>query len=119
MGTVTDRTSIGLRILGIVYVVVGLVLFFALWSGSIQLLTAVLVGILALIGISLVVIIRKEGIVTRENAVITSFVIVAMGLLFVLWSFTSLPSEIVFAVVFVVGVLAPHILLEHSRFGDS
>lgn len=104
----------GLSALGAAYVVVGVGLFYSLATNSIRLFTAVLLGVLGLIGLSLALIVRHEGLVTAENKLIAAFVLAAMGLLFGLTAFTDLSSELVFGVVFVVGVLVPHLLVSET-----
>lgn len=105
--------------LGLAYLLVGIGLFYSLATDSIQLFSAVLVGILGLILLSLFIIIRREGLVTAENKVISVFVLLAMGLLFGLYEFTALSSEIVFGIVFVVGVIVPHLLFQYTPYGTS
>ncbi|USZ71590.1 hypothetical protein [Natronosalvus halobius] len=105
--------------LGLSYVAVGIALFYALATDSIELVTAVLVGVLGLLLLSLYIVVRREGLVTAENRLIGTFVLVAMGLLYGLYEFTSLSSEAVFGIVFVVGVIVPHLLLEYTDYGTS
>lgn len=109
------RFGLGTRVLsalGAAYVVVvGLGLFYSLATDSIRLFTAVLVGVVGLIGLSLALVVSHEGLVTAENKLVAAFVLAAMGLLFGLTALTDLPSELVFGVVFVVGVLVPHVLV--------
>lgn len=114
---VTDKIKV--TALGLAYLLVGVGFFYSLTTDSIQLFTAVLVGILGLILVSLVIIIRREGLVTDENKVISMFVLSAMGLLFGLSEFTALSSEIVFGVVFIVGVVVPHLLLQYTHYGTT
>ncbi|MFC7231460.1 hypothetical protein ACFQMM_08680 [Saliphagus sp. GCM10025308] len=121
-GTDANRYFDGRRgplALGLSYVAVGIALFYALATDSIELVTAVLVGVLGLLLLSLYVVIRREGLVTAENKLIGTFVLVAMGLLFGLYEFTALSSEVVFGIVFVVGVIVPHLLLKYTDHGTS
>ncbi|SDM97711.1 hypothetical protein SAMN04487949_3044 [Halogranum gelatinilyticum] len=55
--------------------------------------------------------------VSRENKLITGFVLVAFVLLFVLSQYTSLAFEWVMGVVFLVGILIPQILLQYTNLG--
>jgi len=113
--SVTDKMKI--TALGLAYLLVGVGFFISLATNSIQLFTAVAVGILGLVIVSLVIIIRREGLVTTENKVISVFVLLAMGLLFGLYEFTTLSSEVVFGIVFIVGVIVPHLLLQYTHYG--
>lgn len=56
---------------------------------------------------------------TAENKLIGIFVLVAMGLLFGLLEFTNLPSEIVYGIVFGVGVVVPGLLLQYTDYGSD
>ncbi|MFC7113732.1 hypothetical protein ACFQH2_00305 [Natronoarchaeum sp. GCM10025703] len=105
--------------LAISFVLVGVGLLVALTTGSMDLLVAVLVGIVVLVVAGIYITIRREGIVTRENGIIGGCVLLAMVLLFALYEFTALPSEAVFAVVGFVGVIVPHLVLEQTRYGDD
>ncbi|MFC7213371.1 hypothetical protein ACFQO4_04650 [Saliphagus sp. GCM10025334] len=105
--------------LGLSYVAVGIALFYGLATNSIELVMAVLVGVVGLLLLSLYIVVRREGLVTAENRLIGTFVLVAMGLLYGLYEFTALSSEVVFAIVFVVGVILPHLLLEHTDYGTT
>lgn len=100
--------------LGVAYLLVGVRFFYSLATDSVQLLTAVLPGVVGLILLSLAIIIRREGLITPENRVISVFVLLAMGLLFGLYEFTTLSLEIVFGIVFILGVIFPHLLLQYS-----
>ena len=113
--SITDKMKVAA--LGLAYLLVGVGFFYSLTTDSIQLLTAVLVGVLGLIVLSLGIIIRREGLVTAENKVIGVFVLVAMGLLFGLIEYTTLSSEVVFGIVFVIGVIVPHLLLQYTGYG--
>jgi hypothetical protein len=108
-----------LAVLGMAYLLVGAGLLYSLLTDWIELFTAVLVGILGLTVLSLVIIVRREGLITAENKLIGGFVLVAMGLLFGLNMFTDLRSEIVFGIVFVVGVVIPHLLIHHTDYGTD
>jgi len=103
--------------LGFAYLLVGIGLAYGLVANAIGLLVAVLVGVLGLVVLSLAIIVRREGLVTAENKLIGVFVLLAMALLFGLTELTDLPSEVVFGVVFAVGVVVPHLLLERIEYG--
>lgn len=105
--------------LALAFVLVGIGLLVALTSGSMDLLIAVLVGIVVLVVVGIYITVRREGILTRENGIVGGFVLLAMVLLFALYEFTSLSSEAVFAVVGVVGVVMPLLVLEHTTYGDA
>lgn len=105
--------------LGLAYLVAGLGLFYSLAVDSTELFLVALVGNLALIIISLGVIVRREGVVTAENKLIGTFVLVAMGLLIGLTTFTDLPFEVVIAVVIAVGVVAPSLFRQHTDYGTE
>lgn len=105
--------------LALAFVLVGVGLLVTLTSGSMDLLVAVLVGIVVLIVAGIYIMIRREGVVTQENGIIGGCVLAAMVLLFALYEVTGLPSEVVFGVVGFVGVILPHLLLEHTRYGDD
>lgn len=94
-------------LLGLGYLVAGFGLFYSLAVDSTDLFLVALVGNLALFIISLGVIVRREGVITAENKLIGTFVLVAMGLLIGLRTLTDLPFEVVIAVVITVGVVAP------------
>lgn len=115
----TRDTDAKYAVLGLAYLLVGIGFFDGLLTDSIRLLTAVLAGVLGLILLSLVIITRQEGLVTAENKLIGTFVLVAMGLLFGLYEYTQFPSEIVFGLVFLVGVIVPHLLLEYTDYGTA
>jgi len=103
--------------LGIAYLLVGIGLAYSLAVNSIGLFAAVLVGVLGLVVLSLAILVRREGLITAENKLIGAFVLLAMALLFGLHELTALPSEIVFGVVFAVGVVVPHLLLDYTDYG--
>ena len=109
----------GVVALAVAYVAVGLGLFYSLATESIDLFSGVLVAIVVLVGISLYILYRREGLVTAENKLIGIFVLVAMGLLFGLLEFTNLPSEIVYGIVFGVGVVVPGLLLQYTDYGSD
>lgn len=110
-------SRVGLSLLGIAYLLAGLALFYSLLTDSIEVFSVFLVAMLVLIVVSLYVLYRREGLVTAENTVIGVFVLLAMGVLFGLYEFTGLPSEVVFGAVLVVGVIIPWILLQYSGLG--
>ncbi|WP_049925911.1 hypothetical protein [Halopiger goleimassiliensis] len=119
----TDGSSIGSRnwklaIFGVAHVLVGIGFFYGLVTDSITLLTAVLVGVLGFVLLSLAIVVRREGLITPENKLIGGFVLVAIVLLFGLETITDLPSEVVFGIVFVVGVVLPHLVLEYTDYGQ-
>lgn len=103
--------------LGLAYVLVGIGLFYSVATDSTTLFRVVLVAILVLVAVSLYVLYRREGLLTTENGLIGGFMLLAMALLVVLSEFTALPFEVVFGVVFVVGVLVPGAILEYTEFG--
>ncbi|QLD89064.1 hypothetical protein HWV07_08485 [Natronomonas salina] len=105
--------------LGLAYVLVGIGLFYSVATDSTTLFRIVLVAILLLVVVSLYVLYRREGLLTAENGLIGGFVLLAMALLVVLSAFTALPFEVVFGVVFVVGVLVPGAILEYTEFGSA
>ena len=104
--------------LGLAYVVAGVGLLVALLANSLDLITAVLGALVLLIVLSLGTVLRREGLVTPENKVIGVCVLTALGLLFGLGSFTDLPSELIFGVVFLVGVIVPHLLVHRLGYGQ-
>ncbi|GAA0678585.1 hypothetical protein ACFQDG_05600 [Natronoarchaeum mannanilyticum] len=105
--------------LGIAYLLIGVGLAYSLAVNSIDLFGAVLVGIIGLVALSLAILVRREGLFAPENKLIGIFVLLAMALLFGLSELTELPSEIVFGVVFAVGVVVPHLLLEYTEYGTA
>jgi len=107
-----ETTSVAL---GGALALAGVGLFVGLLVDSIQLVTASLFATLCLIVLSLLVMFRQEGVVTPENKLIGGFVALAMGLLFVLSWATTLPQEIIFGVVLLVGVVVPMFLLEREK----
>ncbi|PHQ44307.1 hypothetical protein DJ68_19180 [Halorubrum sp. C3] len=109
----------GVIALAVAYVAVGLGLFYSLATESIDLFSGVLVAIVVLVGLSLYILYRREGLVTAENKLIGIFVLVAMGLLFGLLAFTALPLEIVYGIVFGVGVVVPGLLLQYTDYGSD
>jgi len=70
--------------LGVAYVLVGVGFFAALLTGSMALFRGVLVAILALVGFSLYVLYRREGVASKENVLTGVCVLVAMLFLFAL-----------------------------------
>ncbi|WP_311173932.1 hypothetical protein [Halobellus ordinarius] len=106
----------GVVALAVAYVAVGLGLFSSLATESITLFSGVLVAIVGLVGLSLYILYRREGLVTAENKLISIFVLVATGLLFGLFEFTDLPVEIVYGIVFGVGVVLPGLLLQYTDY---
>lgn len=109
----------GVIALAVAYVAVGLGLFYSLATESITLFSGVLVAIVGLVGLSLYILYRREGLVTAENKLISIFVLVATGLLFGLFEFTDLPFEIVYGIVFGVGVVVPGLLLQYTDYGSD
>jgi len=71
------------------------------------------VAILALVGFSLYVLYRREGVASNENVLTGVCVLVAMLFLFALSAYTNLPSMVVFVVVIFVGVLVPGMLVQY------
>jgi hypothetical protein len=107
----------GATALGLAYLLVGISLFASFTIDSTEFFIGVLLAILAVTAVSLYLIIRAEGVITRENTVIGGFVLLSLGLLFALYGYTGLPSALVFGVAIVVGVLIPNLLLRHTRLG--
>ncbi|QSG04160.1 hypothetical protein [Natranaeroarchaeum sulfidigenes] len=105
--------------LAVAFVLVGVGLLVGLTSGSMDVLGATMIGIIVLTVAGIYITIRREGIVTRENRIIGGCVLLAMVLLFALYELTALSSEVVFAVVGFVGVIVPHLLLEHTRYAGE
>lgn len=109
-GTDEDRffdDTVGPVALGLAYALVGIGLLYSVATGSVESFTAVLVGVLGLVAVSIYIVIERKGVRTAENKAIGIFVLVAMGLLFGLREFTRLSSDVVFGVVFAVGVIVP------------
>lgn len=108
-----------MALLGLAYLAASLGLFYSLVVDSTDLFLVALVGNLALFIISLGVIVRREGVITAENKLIGTFVLVAMGLLIRLSTFTDLPFEVVIAVVIAVGVVAPGLFRRQTGGGTE
>lgn len=113
------RTRLGVTTLGLAYLLVGIGLLASFAIDSTAFFIGVLLAILAVTAVSLYLVIRSEGVVTRENTVIGGCVLLSLGLLFGLYGYTGLPSEAVFAIVIIVGVLVPNLLLERTRLGTE
>jgi len=113
------RSRHGATALGLAYLLVGIGLLASFAIDSTAFFVGVLGAILAVTAVSLYIILRSEGVVTRDNAVIGGFVLLSLGLLFGLYGYTGLPSEVVFAIVIIVGVLVPHLLLRQTRLGEE
>jgi len=109
----------GATALGLAYLLVGIGLLASFTIDSTEFFIGVLLAILAVTAVSLYIIIRSEGVVTRENTVIGGFVLLSLGLLFGLYGYTELPPELVFAIVIVVGILLPNLFLRHTRLGTE
>ncbi|WP_276302730.1 hypothetical protein [Halorussus lipolyticus] len=109
----------GVVALAVAYVSVGLGLVYSLATGSIDLFSGVLVAIVVVVGLSLYILYKREGLMTAENRLIGIFVLIAMGLLFGLLEFTDLPSEIVYGIVFAVGVVVPGLLRQYTDYGSD
>lgn len=101
------------------YALVGLGLFYSLATDSTRLFGAVLVAIVAVMVLSLAFLVLQEGLLTRENGIISTFVLIAMGLLVGLPEFTALASEVVFGAVVLVGAGVPWLVLRYTGVGDS
>lgn len=104
--------------LGLVYVVAGLGLLVAIVSNSVDLFLAAGGALLLLVVLSVGTIVWREGLITPENKVIGACVLAALGLLFGLFRFTNLPSELIFGIVFLVGVIVPHLLVYDLGYGQ-
>lgn len=100
--------------LALAYLLVGFGLAWGVATDTIDVILAALIGVLGLIALSLAIIIKREGLVTPENKIIAGLVVLAMLLLFGLDASTALASELVFGIVFTVGVIVPHLLLEYT-----
>lgn len=110
---------LGQSLLGAGYLLVGVGLLYSVLTDWYELLVAVLALTVVLIAVSLYVSVRRDGLLTAENKLIGAFVLLAMALFLGLTGFTELAEEVVFAVVFVVGVVVPHVLLEYTDYGRA
>lgn len=109
-----SRTAlVGLSALGIGYVVAGLGLFCGLAIDSMQVFNAALVAILLLLAVSMVIIVRNEPLISRENVVISVFVFAGMALHFGLTAFTDLSVGVRVGALVLVGVVAPALFLQY------
>ncbi|WP_123533333.1 hypothetical protein [Halosimplex salinum] len=108
----------GIAALGAAFLGVGIGLFYSLVTDSMAVFRVVLVAILVLVALSLYILYRREGLLTAENRLVGGFVLLAMALLFGLSELTSLPSEVVMGVVFLVGVIVPGLLLQYTEYGS-
>jgi len=106
-------TLVGLGALGIAFVFAGLALFYGLATDSMQVFTAALVAVLLLVAASLIVILRTESLISRENAVISVCVIVAMALYLGLSTVTTLPNAVLVGTLIFVGVIVPGLVLQY------
>lgn len=114
-GIEQSRTALaGLATLGIAYVLAGLGLFYGLAMDSMQIFNAALLAILLLLAVSMFIIVRNEPFITRENAVISACVFVAVALYLGLSTFTTLPFVVLIGVLLVVGVIVPGLLLQYG-----
>lgn len=68
---------------------------------------------------SLGTVVYRDGLVTPEHKVISVCVLAAMGLLFGLTTYTSLPDEVIFGAVFVVVVIVPHLAVSRLGYGTE
>ncbi|WP_435073746.1 hypothetical protein [Halorubrum sp. HHNYT27] len=109
----------GVVALTVAYVAVGLGLFYSLATESIDLFSGVLAAIVVLVGLSLYILYKREGLMTAENRLIGIFILIAMGLLFGLLEFTDLPSDVVYVIVFGVGVVVPGLFLQYTDYGSD
>ncbi|AEH36510.1 hypothetical protein [Halopiger xanaduensis] len=106
-------------VLAVAYVLVGIGFAYGLVAESTTVLGAALLATgLVVIG-SLLILAGREGIVTAENKLIGTFVLLAMVLLVGLSTFTDVAFEVVFGLVVLVGVVAPGVLLQYTRYGRS
>lgn len=107
-----SRTGIvGLAALGTAFVLAGLGLFYGLAADSMRIFNAALVAILVLLAVSMGILIRNEPFLSRENAVISICVFVAMALYLGLSTVTALPFAVLVGILLVVGVIIPGIVL--------
>ena len=112
--TQRSRTAlVGLSALGIGYVVAGLALFYGLAIDSMQVFNAALVAILLLLAVSMVIILRNEPLISRENVMISVFVFAAMALHFGLTAFTDLSLGVRVGALVFLGVVAPVLFLQY------
>lgn len=115
--TETDRSPAvlaGLSALGIAYVIAGIGLFYGLAIDSVRLFNTALIAIFVLLGFSMILIIRSEPLVSRENAVISICVFTAMALYFGLSTFTTLPFIVVVDILIFVGTILPGLVLQYG-----
>ena len=57
--------------------------------------------------------------VSQENKLVGSFVLLAFGLFLVLPAYTDLGFRAVFVVVMTVGVVVPQLLLQYTDYGSE
>lgn len=103
----------------IVSLVIGIGLLYSVITDSIGLLFGVLLATLALIAISLYIVFRQDGVLTVENSVIGGFVLLALGLFFGLYEYTTLPLVVAIGSAILVSVIIPNRFLNHIRFGTD
>ncbi|WP_339105678.1 hypothetical protein [Haloterrigena salinisoli] len=99
------------------YVTVGIGFWIGLLMGWFRLLVAALGGTAVLVVVSLYIAVRREGLVTAENALFAAFALVATGLLLSLSAFTDVSSEFVFPLCFAVAGLPPYLILKYTGYG--
>lgn len=109
------RTHRGAMAMGLLSLLVGAGLLVGIVLGSVELIIAALALTLAYVLVSLGIVFKAEGVLTRENAVIGAFVVTAIGLGFGLQAGTDLPQVVSLVVLFVVGIGAPHLVLQWTR----
>ena len=113
----TDRSPTvlaGLSALGIAFVIAGVGLFYGLAIDSMRVFNAALVGVFVLLAISMVILIRSEPLVSRENAVISVCVFTAMALYLALSTFTALSFTVLVGVLIFVGAILPGIVIQYG-----
>jgi len=113
----TDRSPTvlaGLSALGIAFVIAGMGLFYGLAIDSMRVFNAALVAIFVLLAVSMVIIIRSEPLVSRENAVISVCVFVAMALYLGLSTLTTLSFPVLVGILIFVGTIIPALVLQYG-----
>lgn len=104
---------------GLAYVLVGVGMAVSLLVDSINLFIAFAAGILVLLLVSMAIIFAREGVATPENKLISTFVLLAIGLGIGLNMGTGLSSEILIGVVIGVGIVMPALVLEFTDYGTG
>jgi hypothetical protein len=108
------RELAGLSALGIAYVIAGLGLFYGLAIDSMRVFSVGLVAVFVLLAVSMIVVVRNEPFVSRENVVLSVCIFAAMALYFGLRTFTALPFAVLVGVLVFVGVVLPRLVLQYG-----